>query len=71
MPVRRVREPSSAVVVCSAGFVADHLEVLYDIDVECVEQAAKLGIELRRTASPNDDPRFIQVLAGVVLGRAS
>ena len=58
-------------VVSPIGFVADHLEVLYDVDVECVEQAGKLGIELRRTASPNDDPRFIQVLAGVVLGRSS
>jgi ferrochelatase len=58
-------------VVAPIGFVADHLEVLYDVDVECVEEAEKLGIELRRTASPNDDPRFIQVLAGVVLGRGA
>ncbi|HYR63452.1 MAG TPA: ferrochelatase [Actinomycetota bacterium] len=58
-------------VVAPIGFVADHLEVLFDIDVECVDQAAELGIELRRTASPNDDPRFIQVLAGVVLKRAA
>jgi ferrochelatase len=58
-------------VVAPIGFVADHLEVLYDVDVECVELAGKLGIDLRRTASPNDDPRFIQVLAGIVLKRVS
>jgi ferrochelatase len=57
-------------VVAPIGFVADHLEVLYDVDVECVEAARDLGIDLRRTPSPNDDPRFIAVLAGVVLGRA-
>ncbi|HEU5003072.1 MAG TPA: ferrochelatase [Actinomycetota bacterium] len=57
-------------VVAPIGFVADHLEVLYDIDVECVEKAAELGIDLRRTASPNDDPRFISVLAGVVRSRS-
>ena len=57
------------VVVAPIGFVADHLEILFDVDVECVEAAAKLGIELRRTASPNDDPRFIEVLASVVRSR--
>jgi ferrochelatase len=56
-------------IVAPIGFVADHLEVLFDVDVECVEAAKRLGIELRRTASPNDDPRFIHVLAGVVLAR--
>jgi len=57
-------------VVSPIGFVADHLEVLFDLDIEAAEQATKLGIDLRRTASPNDDPRFIQVLAGVVQKRA-
>jgi ferrochelatase len=58
-------------VVSPIGFVADHLEVLFDLDIEAAEQAKKLGIDLRRTASPNDDPRFIQVLAGVVQKRAT
>jgi ferrochelatase len=57
------------VVVCPCGFVADHLEVLYDIDIEAGALADDLEIELTRTASPNDDPRFLDVLAGVV-GRA-
>jgi protoporphyrin/coproporphyrin ferrochelatase len=54
------------VVVCPCGFVADHLEVLYDIDIEAKALADKLGIELVRTASPNDDSLFISVLADVV-----
>jgi ferrochelatase len=56
-------------VVSPIGFVADHLEVLFDLDIEAAEQATKLGVDLRRTTSPNDDPRFIQVLAGVVQKR--
>ena len=48
------------------GFVADHLEVLYDIDVEARDRAAELGVTLRRTQLPNADPRFIDVLAAVI-----
>jgi ferrochelatase len=54
------------VVVCPIGFVADHLEIRWDLDIEAAEQAAKLGIMLERTKLPNDDPAFIQVLAGLV-----
>lgn len=54
------------IVVCPCGFVSDHLEVLYDVDVECVAAAAGLGVELVRTESPNDDPAFLDVLATVV-----
>ncbi len=60
---------ASAVVVCPAGFVADHLEILYDLDVEAVERAGELGIAFARTASPNTDPRLLDTLAGVVLDR--
>jgi ferrochelatase len=54
------------VVVCPCGFVSDHLEVLYDVDIECKRVAADFGLELERTASPNDDPAFLDVLAEVV-----
>lgn len=57
-------------VVAPIGFVADHLEILYDVDVECVERAAQIGIEFRRTPSPNVDPRFIDALADVVFAAA-
>ena len=55
-----------AVLVCPIGFVADHLEVLYDIDVECRKKARQLGLHLERVDSLNDDPQFIRALAAVV-----
>ncbi|MGD0378589.1 MAG: ferrochelatase [Acidimicrobiales bacterium] len=58
---------ASAVVVCPVGFVSDHLEVLYDVDVEARAVAEGAGIPFARTASLNDDPEFCAVLAGVVL----
>jgi ferrochelatase len=56
----------TAVVVCSAGFVADHLEILYDLDVEAAAIAAASGIAFARTRMPNDDPAFVAMLASVV-----
>ena len=55
-----------AVVVCSAGFVADHLEILYDLDIEARELADRAGIAFARTRMPNADPEFITALAAVV-----
>jgi protoporphyrin/coproporphyrin ferrochelatase len=55
-----------AVVVCSAGFVADHLEVLYDLDIEAKGVADGAGIRFARTEMPNDDPAYLDVLADVV-----
>jgi protoporphyrin/coproporphyrin ferrochelatase len=54
------------VLVCPVGFVADHLEILWDIDVEAREKAAELGLELERIDSLNDDPAFIRALAELV-----
>lgn len=56
-----------AVVVCPCGFVADHLEVLYDLDIEAAAAAAARGIAFTRTASPNDDPALLETLASIVL----
>jgi ferrochelatase len=61
---------ADGVVVCPAGFVADHLEVLYDVDIEARAVAASIGLRLERTASLNDDPRFLEVLADVVIRHA-
>jgi ferrochelatase len=61
-------------VVCPVGFVADHLEVLYDIDIEARAVAHEAGIRLERARSMNDDPTFIAGLADLVvdvLGPAS
>lgn len=57
----------AAVVVCPIGFVSDHLEVLYDVDIEARATAERSGLAFARTASLNDDPRFCEVLAQVVL----
>lgn len=51
------------VLVCPQGFVSDHLEVLYDLDVEATAIATKVGLELARTASINDDPTVMAALA--------
>jgi protoporphyrin/coproporphyrin ferrochelatase len=54
------------VLVCPIGFVSDHLEIVWDIDVEARERAAELGLELDRIESLNDDPAFIRALAELV-----
>jgi len=59
---------TKAVLVCPIGFITDHLEVLYDVDVECREAAEALGVHLERTESLNDDPRLIAALATAVQG---
>jgi protoporphyrin/coproporphyrin ferrochelatase len=51
------------VLVCSVGFVSDHLEILWDLDVEARQRAAELGLRLDRIESLNDDPAFIRALA--------
>jgi ferrochelatase len=48
------------------GFVADHLETLYDLDIEAAAQAAAEGIAFARTPMPNADAAFLDVLADVV-----
>jgi ferrochelatase len=56
----------TAVVSCPCGFTADHLEILYDIDIEAQEAAAQAGVRLVRTESMNDDPAFIRAVAEVI-----
>ncbi len=54
------------VLVCPVGFVSDHLEILWDLDIEARERAAELGLEFDRIESMNDDPAFLRALAEVV-----
>jgi protoporphyrin/coproporphyrin ferrochelatase len=54
-------------LICPIGFVSDHLEVLFDIDIECQTVAAEVGISLKRTDSLNTDPAFIATLADVLV----
>ena len=59
-------EGKRAVLSVPFGFVCDHLEILYDVDIECQQKARELGVELRRIRLPNDDPEFIELLAALV-----
>jgi ferrochelatase len=54
------------VLVCPVGFVSDHLEIRWDIDVEAQERARELGMTLRRIEMPNADPEFVRALASLV-----
>jgi ferrochelatase len=54
------------VLVCPIGFVADHLEIRWDLDVEAAEKARELGVELDRVEMPNADPAFVSILARLV-----
>ncbi len=57
----------TAVVVCPAGFTSDHLEVLYDLDIDARALAERLGIAFARTDSLNDDPAVFAALAARVM----
>ena len=54
------------VLVCPVGFVSDHLEVLYDIDIECRNLAERLGMNFQRTRSLGTDPKYMETLADMV-----
>jgi ferrochelatase len=54
------------VLVAPVGFVCDHLEILWDLDVEARDKAAELGLELDRIQSLNADPAFVRALADLV-----
>jgi len=59
------------VIVSAVGFVADHLEVLYDLDIEAAARAAQHGLEFDRTASVNDAPSVMAALAHRIHAAAS
>ena len=54
------------VLVCPVGFVSDHLEIRWDIDVEAQERARELGLKLTRIEMPNAQPEFVRALASLV-----
>jgi protoporphyrin/coproporphyrin ferrochelatase len=56
-----------AAVLCPIGFVCDHVEVLYDLDREAADVAREAGLELTRAEAVNDDPRFLDMMADVVM----
>ena len=60
-------ENADGALVCACGFVADHLEVLYDLDIEAKSLASALGLAFDRTACVNDDPGVMAALAERIL----
>ena len=57
----------AAAVLCPIGFVCDHVEVLYDLDREAAGVCAEIGLPMARAEAANDDPRFLDMMADVVL----
>jgi ferrochelatase len=57
---------TKAVIVCPIGFVADHIEVVWDLDNELREQADAAGIAFARVATPNADRRFARLAADLI-----
>ncbi len=62
---------TDGVLVCAQGFTADHLEVLYDLDIEAAAVARDAGLAFARTRSLNDDPAVMSALADLVVDRAA
>jgi protoporphyrin/coproporphyrin ferrochelatase len=65
------REGHRSILVASVGFIADHLEIFYDIDIEAKAKADELGVELRRTPMLNADPRLARALFALVSERVA
>jgi ferrochelatase len=59
-------EGTKAVVVCPIGFVADHIEVVWDLDDELSEQAARAGVAFARATTPNAQRRFARLAVDLV-----
>jgi ferrochelatase len=59
-------EGATEVIVAPIGFVSDHVEVLYDLDIEAKQIAEILGLKFFRASAPNDHPTFIRMMADVI-----
>lgn len=60
-----------AAVAVPIGFISDHMEVVYDLDTEAAETAAKLGLPFARAATVGVDPQFVAAVRDLVLERAA
>jgi ferrochelatase len=65
------RAGSRAVVVVPVGFVSDHMEVIFDLDVEASQTAQRLGLPMARAATPGTDRRFVAMVTELVAERVS
>lgn len=60
------RAGTEAVIICPIGFVADHIEVVWDLDNELAAQARAAGVAMARASTPNAHPRFAQLAADLI-----
>lgn len=60
-----------AAVVAPIGFICDHVEVLYDLDVEAARVAREAGVTMERAATVGEHPRFIEMMAALIRERMS
>jgi ferrochelatase len=56
-------------VVAPIGFICDHVEVLYDLDVEAARVARQAGVAMERAATVGEHPRFIEMMAALIRER--
>jgi protoporphyrin/coproporphyrin ferrochelatase len=66
---RLAKDGASGVVVAPVGFVSDHMEVVFDLDVEAAETAASLGLPFARAKAPGPTPRFARMVCELVAER--
>lgn len=59
-------EGCKEIVVAPIGFVCDHVEILYDLDIEAKKIAGDLGVRFHRASCPNDHPMFIRMIADMI-----
>ncbi len=57
---------SQAAVLVPIGFVSDHMEVVFDLDVQARQTADRLGLPMARAATPGTDPRFVGMIGNLV-----
>lgn len=62
-------EGATDVVLCPIGFISDHVEVMYDLDLEAAQTCRDLGLNMVRAATVNDHPTFIRALGELVRGK--
>ena len=63
------RSGSRAVILVPVGFTSDHMEIVFDLDVEAAQAAERLGLPLARAATPGTDPRFVAMITELVRER--
>ena len=65
------RKGLAAAIIAPVGFVCDHIEVLYDLDTEAAQVCREIELPMARAEAVNDDPRFLDMMADVVLKTVS